>query len=585
MIALNRKMMIFGVLIVAFVIASTSLIAQGSESDGNIGDSFTDGSLNYEIILDTPATVRVTGLNDQTITDLDIPSTVSYNSKTYMVVEIAREAFKKCTGLTSVIISENITSIGVMAFDGCRNVSTLYFNPVSCSASGEPFSGLGTTSGLSVKIGQNVTKIPSNLFSGSKAISNIVFGSSVMSIGDRAFYNCSNLTVADFSGATDLKSIGTSAFSGCSSLKDVELSKSPITSIGDYAFYRCYSFTSVSLGSSITYLGTDCFDECIKVSSISYDVPKLNDPKGSIFSDVGRSADSTNVVFGPNVLEIPRSIFHNGMSDNNIRSVTFSEGIKTIGEYAFYRCVKITSISLPDSIVTIGERAFSNCTGLTEITIPENVERIEINAFSNCYKVHTIHYNAKNAQSSYPFISDSVAKRTLIFGDSVEKIPAGAFDSYRNWVVTCSISASVKEIASKAFDGCYGITTMTILGAPKLGDGCLSLSYRIGLSAQNANCTIYSMFDEEYLNRYADSNTNLNAIVLPHVELDLDGVELTTVLNNPFLPCEMDPYRQLIFRRSALARFRQPLYDKNIYISLKSHNIYFLLYYLYIELL
>ena len=48
-----------------------------------------------------------------------IPSTVTYNSKTYRVTSIGFTAFYDCSSLTSITIPESVTGIGSYAFRGC----------------------------------------------------------------------------------------------------------------------------------------------------------------------------------------------------------------------------------------------------------------------------------------------------------------------------------------------------------------------------------------------------------------------------------------------------------------------------------
>ena len=50
--------------------------------------------------------------------DVVIPETVTYNSVEYSVTSIGENAFKGCSGLTSVSIPNSLTSIGKNAFNG-----------------------------------------------------------------------------------------------------------------------------------------------------------------------------------------------------------------------------------------------------------------------------------------------------------------------------------------------------------------------------------------------------------------------------------------------------------------------------------
>ena len=58
---------------------------------------------------------------------------------------------------------------------------------------------------------------------------------------------------------------------------------------------------------------------------------------------------------------------------NDITSVTISEGIEMIKDYAFCASQGLTKITIPSSVTSIGDFAFSFCTSLTEITIPSSV--------------------------------------------------------------------------------------------------------------------------------------------------------------------------------------------------------------------
>jgi hypothetical protein len=50
-------------------------------------------------------------------------------------------------------------------------------------------------------------------------------------------------------------------------------------------------------------------------------------------------------------------------------NVTISNGVTSIGNYAFQLC-GLTNASLPDSLIDIGDFAFAGCGGLIGLTIP-----------------------------------------------------------------------------------------------------------------------------------------------------------------------------------------------------------------------
>lgn len=64
--------------------------------------------------------------------------------------------------------------------------------------------------------------------------------------------------------------------------------------------------------------------------------------------------------------------------NDSIKTVTISEGITSIGEYAFYSFGNysydnLTSVSLPSTLNSIGSGAFYCCESLESIVIPDDV--------------------------------------------------------------------------------------------------------------------------------------------------------------------------------------------------------------------
>ena len=58
--------------------------------------------------------------------------------------------------------------------------------------------------------------------------------------------------------------------------------------------------------------------------------------------------------------------------------------VTSIGEYAFYSCINITSIYIPNGVTSIGSEAFLDCHKLSSITLPESLTTIDDAAFYNC---------------------------------------------------------------------------------------------------------------------------------------------------------------------------------------------------------
>jgi len=100
--------------------------------------------------------------------------------------------------------------------------------------------------------------------------------------------------------------------------------------IGDSAFERCNNLTSITLGSGITSISTNCFLYCTSLLNLN-------------------NAGNTD-----NIINIP----------NNIVS---------IGVSAFQSCSKITTVKLPNTITSIEKQAFYNCSKLISVIIEATV--------------------------------------------------------------------------------------------------------------------------------------------------------------------------------------------------------------------
>ncbi len=81
---------------------------------------------------------------------------------------------------------------------------------------------------------------------------------------------------------------------------------------------------------------------------------------------------------------------HLTFNSSSVKSVTIEDGIKTIGNGAFYWCKNLTSVTMPLNLTYIGKSAFSDCTGLKTIRLPFYLQTIDMAAFSNCTALESI---------------------------------------------------------------------------------------------------------------------------------------------------------------------------------------------------
>ena len=80
------------------------------------------------------------------------------------------------------------------------------------------------------------------------------------------------------------------------------------------------------------------------------------------------------------------------LCNNDIKSFTVPDNIKSIGDYAFYSCSSLKSIYVGNNVAHIGYMAFYGCYSLVSITIPRSVTSISDMAFYSCNSLKKIIY-------------------------------------------------------------------------------------------------------------------------------------------------------------------------------------------------
>ena len=266
------------------------------------------------------------------------------------VTSIGEKAFQYCSSLTSVTIPNSVTSIGSNAFSGCSSLTSFMIPNSVTSIGGGAFSGCSSLTSL--EIPNSVTSIGWGTFYGCSSLTSVTIPNSVTSIGDYAFYGCSSLTsVTIGNGVT---SIGNSAFSVCSGLTSVTIGNS-VTSIGEEAFLFCSSLTSVEIPNSVTSIGSAAFSKCSSLTSIVWNAKRCAD-----FTSTSSPFDNIRsqiilFTFGDEVEYVPAYLC-SGMVNAEI---TIKNCKTEIGTHALDNCnyniEGVYNIVLPDTTLCYNE--------------------------------------------------------------------------------------------------------------------------------------------------------------------------------------------------------------------------------------
>ena len=428
------------------------------------------------------------------LTNIDIPDTVT---------TIGEEAFAHCTGLTSITIPNSVTTLEDQAFANCTGLTSA---TLSNQLTKLPGTFADCTSLTSITIPDSVTTLDGT-FNGCSSLTSIIIPSSVTSLSF-TFNGCTNLssiTIPD-----SVTSIGEWAFSDCSSLTSITIPDS-VTSIGECAFISCRNITSITIPNSVTSLGDYAFDGCTNLTEVTmtqvlYDsidtsnffrginptINKLpsgycgdpNDNNGKNVIWVYDDSTKTLTISGSGAMADYASGSAVPWSSNrsSITSIIISEGVTSIGDWAFYLCQNANSVSIPEGVTSIGEHAFYCCTKLNNVTLPSSVNSIGDSAFSSCYSLSIITINSTIttlgscafAYSGLTDIPGSLITKTIPYGtfegcdfttitipNTVTSIGGSAF-SYCTYLTSITIPNSVTSIGYGAFDNCTSLTSITI---------------------------------------------------------------------------------------------------------------------------
>lgn len=437
------------------------------------------------------------------ITKADIPDTVIYSNKPYVVIGIDDHAFINCSMLDTVIIPWTVTEIGANAFRGCSNLTTVSLN--SPSLVGKNYT---STSNLSSLFGSQVA--------------NYHLGDSISQIGEYAFYGNDSLPVIDglryvdsvyvveaadkeratYSFLPGTRWIGSAAFAGCTNLETIVLPEG-ITHIGSRAFGDCAQLESITIPASLTHIGDLAFSGCsdlqaVKVSDIGawcgihfgsfsanplYYAHTLNigeEPVTELvlpndlrvipnYAFIG--CDMTSIVFPDSLRQIGENAF---AQCNRLDIVTLPDSLQTIQYGAFQQCGALKSVTFSDHLTQIGERAFRKCPKLTFLELPNSLRTVERFFCDSCISLETLVIPENISRIRDYAFRDCAALHTLSLPLSLDSIDAYAFQNCIH-LTDPAIPENVTFVGEYAFNGCSGFSTITIPEhVKKIGDNAFS---------------------------------------------------------------------------------------------------------------
>ncbi len=302
---------------------------------------------------------------------------------------IGNAAFASCPMLTSVTISNTVTSIGDSAFGDCPSLSTITVNAGNqqyMTYEGVLYQYIGSGTGVGTyKLIQYPVGKTDKTFSVPTIIAN-------------------RLTL-----------IGPSAFAGSQALESITL-PDKISGIMANAFQGCEKLTSINIPALVTCIPDYCFEGCTALKT-----PIISDSVNNICPYAFANCASLDIN------QLPSSL-------------------TTIGNSAFYNCDSLTEITIPGRVTSIGSQSFAGCDRLAKLTAPVSLASVGSGAFVGdpltiyCHGgSHIYQYATSNRISTVPtftvnFYSDTntlLKSEEVVYGSAATAPETGARPGYK----------------------------------------------------------------------------------------------------------------------------------------------------------
>ena len=172
---------------------------------------------------------------------------------------------ERCEEVTSILIEDGVTYLGIMSFPLCTNLTEVQLPD---SLEGLGYSVFNKCEKLaSIIIPEKVTEIPHHAFYACHGLKSVTFEGKITTIEHQAFQACTSITSITLPDS--VVSIGDRAFRQTLALEEIVIPDS-VTSIGIYVFYGCSALKNVTIGKNLTQMGDQVFYGCTALDTLTW---------------------------------------------------------------------------------------------------------------------------------------------------------------------------------------------------------------------------------------------------------------------------------------------------------------------------
>lgn len=358
---------------------------------------------------------------------------------------------------------------------------------------------------VAFEMGENVTSVGSGAFSSCKSLTSITIGENVTNIGYQAFNSCSHLVSINSNEIgkciipNNVKTIDDYGFYYNSSLTEIYIPEG-VTSIGQCAFYKCTNVQKITFNpTSPCTIGYECFDGCSALTTFNSDVEgvcNIDNPNIILGDKVFQNCNNiTNLYY--NLAVVPAWTFY----QPKLKHLVFGDNVQTISQYAFYlgsnrdfdenACIDVldtnkismaeigfTNISVDTFILNSGFTTLQSVHGIVTDSSPinhliiKNKYLVESDEWNSVYGFYS-YARLQNIQTDITVDCDAVRigkqalggtyTKKIYLPNTVKEIADKAF-AYTYYLTEVEIPSSVEVIGNYIFDNCSNLTSITYSG-------------------------------------------------------------------------------------------------------------------------
>ena len=284
----------------------------------------------------------------------------------------------------------------------------------------------------------------------------VAFGSDVVGFYTDAFRG--NSAVTSISLSSSVEYIGASAFQNMPQLTSIFIpANGSLTSIGDFAFMDTPLLTTLTLPQGLQTVSPLVFSGANGLTAINVSEPNpyftsedgvlFNQDKSILVAYPAAKAGSSYSVpasvtaIGPNAFAYAASI----------TQINLPSTLTSIGDSAFESASSLSSLVIPPSVTSLGASVLYGATSLTSLTLPGNLTTPGDNLFFGLPSLGSIVFSSPS--SSFLQIDDVLFNAA---GTTLIRYPATKSGG------TYQIPAAVTELADGSFSGARYLTSLTI---------------------------------------------------------------------------------------------------------------------------